>query len=102
LSGPTLATDPDWADAELAGKRIARKLAQAALAALVMVGVGLQAHFRIQLSPCWKFESGPARKQRGTRHMAQTVSQRERLQPQLKRALPISCLTPSGTLVSNP
>jgi hypothetical protein len=57
LSGPTLATDPDWADAELAGKRIARKLAQAALAALVMVGVGLQAHFRIQLSPCWKFES---------------------------------------------
>jgi len=77
LSGPTLATDPDWADAELAGKRIARKLAQAALAALVMVGVGLPAHFRIQLSPCWKFESGPARKQRGTRHMAQTVSRRK-------------------------
>jgi len=43
------------ADAELAGKRIARKLADAALAALVMVGVGLSAHFRIQLSPCWKF-----------------------------------------------
>jgi hypothetical protein len=26
-----------------------------ALATLVMVGVGLPAHFRIQLSPCWKF-----------------------------------------------
>jgi len=40
LSGQTLATDPDGADAELAGKRIARRLAHAALAALVMVGVG--------------------------------------------------------------
>jgi hypothetical protein len=51
---------------------------------LVMVGVGLPAHFRIQLSPCWKFESGPARKQRSTRDMAQTMSQRERLRVALK------------------
>ena len=44
-----------FADAELAGKRLARKRAHAALAAFVIVGVGLPAHFRIQLSPCWKF-----------------------------------------------
>jgi hypothetical protein len=44
-----------WADAELAGKRIARKLARAALAALVMVSGELPGHFRVQLSPCWRF-----------------------------------------------
>src|SRR5712691_11191113 len=44
-----------FADAELASKRMARKLAHAALAALVIVGVGLPAHFRIQVSPCRKF-----------------------------------------------
>jgi len=55
LSGQTLATDPHRADAELAGKRIARKLAHAALAALMIVGVGLPAHFKIQPSPCQKF-----------------------------------------------
>jgi hypothetical protein len=50
----------------------------------MIVGVGLPAHFNIQPSPCQKFESGPARKQRGIRHMAQTVSQRARLRVALK------------------
>jgi hypothetical protein len=35
--------------------RQAHGVAHAALAALMIVGVGLPAHFRIQLSPCWKF-----------------------------------------------